>query len=224
MGRPANTRPRNSMHIALFLSAVALTAAAQQPAPKDQSEKGWIAQSNEYTNSLLNIQFEHSPEQGSAQGVAIYDERISDPSLANETAERRELESALAKIKTAAVTDKSVKEDIVILQKSFNLKFRQQDFGLAHEVPFLNASALVFQGLRGLLDDQVPAQRRAAALVRLRKYAGVEPGYRPLTDGLKQRELQQIAKPGVIFPSKQQVETDLGRNSNYVNEIPTLFK
>jgi hypothetical protein len=216
--------PMQQLHLVLFLVAFAATAVAQQPAAGDQAEKSWIKQSNEYTNSLLSIQFEHSPEQGSAQGVAKYDERISDPSRANEIAERRELEAALAKIKTAAVTDKSVKEDIVILQKSFNLKFRQQDFGLAHEVPFLNASAIVFQGLRGLLDDQVPAERRSAALVRLRKYAGVESGYRPLTDGLKERELQQIAKPGVIFPSKLQVETDLGRNSNYVNEIPTLFK
>jgi hypothetical protein len=211
------------LHAALLLSAVALTATAQ-PAANDQSEKGWIKQSNEYTNMLLSIQLEHAPEQGSSQGVAKFDDRISNPSLADETAERRELEAALAKIKTAVVADKRVKEDIVILQKSFNLRFRQQDFGLAHEVPFLNASAIVFQGLRGLLDDQVPAQRRAAALVRLRKYAGVEPGYKPLTEGLKERELQQIAKPGIIYPAKSQVETDLGRNSNYVDEIPTLFK
>jgi hypothetical protein len=212
------------LHAVLFLSAVALTAAGQQPAANDQSEKGWIKQSNDYTNMLLSIQLEHAPEQGSSQGVAKFDDRISNPSLADEAAERRELEAALAKIKTAVVADKRVKEDIVILQKSFNLRFRQQDFGLAHEVPFLNASAIVFQGLRGLLDDQVPAQRRAAALVRLRKYAGVEPGYKPLTEGLKERELQQIAKPGIIYPAKSQIETDLGRNSNYVDEIPTLFK
>jgi uncharacterized protein (DUF885 family) len=212
------------LHAALFLSAVALSAAAQQPAADDATAKGWIPQSNEYTNSLLSIQLEHSPEQGSAQGVAKYDERISDPSRANEAAERREFEAALAKIKSAVVADKNVKEDIIILQKSFNLRFRQEDFGNAHEVPFLNASAMVFRGLRVLLDDQVPAQRRAAALVRLRKYAGVEPGYGPFTDRLKEREMEQIAKPGVIFPSKEEVETDLGRNSNYVAEIPTLFK
>jgi hypothetical protein len=207
----------------IFLGALAFSAAAQQPA-NDHAEKTWIKQSNEYTNSLLSIQLKHAPEQGSSQGVAKFDALISDPSLADELAERHELEAALAKIKTAAVTDKSVKEDIVILQKSFNLQFRQQDFGLAHEVPFLNASAIIFQGLRSLLDDQVPAQRRPAALVRLRKYAGVEPGYKPLTEGLKARELAQIAKPGVIYPAKSQIETDLGRNSNYVNEIPTLFK
>jgi uncharacterized protein (DUF885 family) len=211
---------------AIFLSALSITAVGQQPAGNDQAEKPWIKQSNDYTNTLLNVQLEHAPEQGSAQGVAKFDDRISDPSRADEALERRELEAALTKIKAAraTVTDKNVQEDIDILQKNFNLQFRIEDFELAREVPFYNASAQVFQGLRGLLDDQVPAPRRTAALVRLRKYTGVEPGYRPFTERLKERESEQIAKPGVIFPSKEEIETDLGRNSNYVEGIAALFK
>jgi uncharacterized protein (DUF885 family) len=60
--------------------------------------------------------------------------------------------------------------------------------------------------------------------VRLRKYAGVETGYKPFTERLKERELEQIAKPGVIFPSKGEIEADLGRNSNYIEGIAALFK
>jgi uncharacterized protein (DUF885 family) len=211
---------------AIFLSALSFTALGQQAAGNDQGEKPWIKQSNDYTNMLLSVQLEHAPEQGSAQGVAKFDDRISDPSRADEVVERREFEAALAKIKAAraTVTDKNVQEDIDILQKNFNLQFRIEDFELAREVPFYNASAQVFRGLRGLLDDQVPAPRRAAALVRLRKYAGVEPGYKPFAERLKERENEQIAKPGVIFPSKEEVETDLGRNSNYVEGIAALFK
>jgi len=211
---------------AIFLSALSCTALGQQAAGNDQAEKPWIKQSNDYTNMLLGVQLEHSPEQGSQQGVAKFDDRISDPSRADEVVERREFEAALTKIKAAraSVTDKNVQEDIDILQKNFNLQFRIEDFELAREVPFHNASAQVFRGLRGLLDDQVPEQRRTAALVRLRKYAGVEPGYKPFTERLKEREIEQIAKRGVIFPSKEEVETELGRNSNYVEGIATLFK
>jgi uncharacterized protein (DUF885 family) len=211
---------------AIFLSALSFTAIAQQAGGNDPAEKAWIKQSNDYTNTLLGVQLEHSPEQGSAQGVAKFDDRISDPSRADEVAARRELEAALTKIKAAraTVTDKNVQEDIDILQKNFNLQFRTEDFELAHEVPFYNASALIFRGLRGLLDDQVPEQRRKAALVRLRKYAGVDPGYKPFTERLKERENEQIARPSVIFPSKEEVETDLGRNSNYIEGIAALFK
>jgi len=201
-------------------------ATGQQASGGEHAEKAWVKQSNDFTNMLLKIQLEHSPEGGSAQGVAAFDERISDPSRADEVAARRELEAALAKLKAArpTVADKNVQQDIAILQKNFNLQFRTEDFELAHEVPFANASAQIFQGLRVLLDDQVAASRRSAALVRLKKYAGLEAGYKPFTERLKQRELEQIAKPGVIFPSKQEVETELGRNSTYVEGIASLFK
>jgi hypothetical protein len=132
----------------------------------------------------------------------------------------------VAKLKAAQTTeaDKRVREDLQILSKALDLRFREDDFGIQHEVPFVNASETIFQGLRGLLDDQVAADRKPAAIIRLRKYSGTEPGYKPFTELLKQRELEQIAKPSMIYPSKDEVETELGRNSNYVDGIAALFK
>jgi hypothetical protein len=214
------------MTAALLLSAFSLAAASQQAVRADRVDKTWIERSNVYTNMLFDVQLEHSPEDGSQQGLAIFDTRISDPSLADELKERRELEAVSAKLNTAlsTETDKRVLEDLEILRKALDLQFRRDDFGRQHEVPFINASEIIFQGLRGLLDSQVAADRRPAAMVRLRKYAGAEPGYKPFTELLKQRELEQMAKPGVIFPSKDEVETELGRNSNYVAGIADLFK
>jgi uncharacterized protein (DUF885 family) len=190
------------------------------------AEQAWIAKSNAYTNTLLNIQLEHSPEDGSLQGVVRFDTRISNPSLTDERQARSETESAIAKIKAARAqeSDKKVLEDLDILIKTFDLGFRTQDYELQHKVPFDNASADIFQGLRGLLDDQVDAKRRPAAVARLRKYTGVEPGFTPYVDILKQRAIEQMAKPGVVFPSKDRVETELGRNSNYIDGIASLFK
>jgi uncharacterized protein (DUF885 family) len=101
---------------------------------------------------------------------------------------------------------------------------KQYDFSEAHEVPYLNASAYVFGGLQGLLDDQTAPERRRAALVRLRKYAGLEPGYKPITEILKQRTKGQMAKTGIIYPAKAQVETGLERNGMYQEGIPDLFR
>jgi uncharacterized protein (DUF885 family) len=201
--------------------------AASQPAGGGaHGDIPWIKQSNVYTNMLLDVQLEHTPEQGSHEGLAKFDARISNPTLADDLTQRQELKAVLAKIKAAEPkeSDKNIQEDLDILQKAFELKFRTEDFELQREVPFYNASAVIFQGLRGLLDDQVAAERRPAALMRLRKYAGIEQGYTPFTEILKTREREQIAKPGVIYPSKGEVETELGRNSNYVEGIPALFK
>jgi len=172
------------------------------------------------------VQLEHDPERGSRQGLAQFDERISDPRLSDELAERRELQSALAAVDAARSQehDKRVLQDLDILDKAFNLQFRKQDYELQHEVPFLNASERVFLGLHALLDEQVAPQRRPAAVVRLRRYAGDEPGYQPLSELLKARELEQMAKPDVIYPAKSQLETELGRNGTYVEGIANLLR
>ena len=201
----------------LFASSV-----AAQTAP----EPAWIADSNLYTQMLLDVQIHHSPEYGSSQGLSQYDALISSPTLADELAERSERDAVVGKIKTQLPQEKdlNVAEDLQILIRAMDLQDREQDFDLRREVPFNNASQDIYQGLRTLLDDQVAAERRPAALARLRKYAGLEPGSHPYAELLLQREKEQIAKPDVIYPSKGELETELGRNSNYVAEIPTLFK
>jgi hypothetical protein len=210
---------------AILVSFLPCAAWSAQAPTGSAPDKAWIERSNSYTNRLLSIELEHAPERGSREGLARFDERISNPTLADELAERHELEAALATVDAARAheSDPKVQEDLEILHKAFTLQFRKQDYELVHEVPFLNASERVFQGLRVLLDDQVPAERRPAAVVRLRKYAGVEAGSTPFTELLKQREQEQIAKPGVIYPSKSELETELGRNSNYVEGIGALF-
>ena len=205
--------------------ALAVTGAVgQQQAPA--ASKAWIAVSDGYTQQLLQVQLRHGPEGGSAQGLAQFDPQVSNPTLADEKAQRRELEAVLEKMKAAKETekDKNVLEDIAILEKAFELQFRNQDYGEKHDVPFINASQAVFGGLKTLLDDQVAAERRPAAVVRLRKYAGVEPGSKPLTEILKQREMEQMAKPGVLYPSRGEMETELGRNGSYVEGMAALFR
>ncbi len=199
-------------------------ASAATPAIAPQPE--WVARSNQYTQMLLDVQLKHSPEGGSREGLAKYDPLITDASRADEIVQRKELEDILANLKKVEAKEKNkdVREDLEIVQKTFNLQFRQDDYQLAHKVPFIDASQAVFGGLRTLLDDQVPAERRPAAVIRLRKYAGVEPGFKPFAEVLKQRVMEQMAKPGVVYPSAGEMETELGRDKNYVDGIGQLFR
>jgi uncharacterized protein (DUF885 family) len=214
--------------VAIFLAALSAVAVAQAPAPapKKAQASGWVAQSNAYTQRLLDVEFRHSPESGSHEGLTHFDELISDPSLADEQAARREFTAVLSDLKAQEPREgnKHVAEDLQILRKAFDLRFRQEDYDRAHVVPFVNASQVIFQGLRGLLDDQVAPARRAAALVRLRKYAGTAPGSMPYTEALKQRELEQIAIKDALYPSKDEITTEIGRNANYLDGIAALFK
>ena len=201
-------------------------AAPQAAPPASQPGQAWIERSNQFTELLLDITKKHSPETASAQGLAHYDEQISQPTKQDEDATVAELKEVQTKLTRAMLTeqDKNVRQDLSILLHSISLTLRQRDFSNAREVVYENASEDVFQGLRILLDDQVAPERRVAALARLRKYAGLEPGYKPLTEILKQRDVEQIAKPNVIYPAKLEIETALSRNKNFVDGIPPLFK
>jgi hypothetical protein len=207
--------------IIVALAMLPFAVNAQTPETKE-----WVAKSNNYTRILLDIDKKYSPEFGSSQGLAMYDEQISVPTLANSTAARQERLAAIVKLKGAlqTETDEFVKQDLNILISKSELGIRSELYGLKKKVPFLNATGSVFGGLQTLLDDQTAPERRTAALVRLRKYAGLEKGYTPLADIMKQRIQQQMAKPGIIYPSKQDVEVSLQHNVSMLEGIGELFK
>jgi uncharacterized protein (DUF885 family) len=212
------------MRIASFIlltclvSAVAL--AQDKPAPS------WISASNEITNQLVKVEMKHNPENGSRQGLSEYDELVSQPTLADEDQERKEREEVLGRLKAALPQQKQkeVAQDLEIIIRRVELNFRLEDYQRAHDVPFTNASSLVFGGVRMLLDEQTPEARRPAAVVRLRRYAGLDPAYKPLTEILKQRVVEQMAKPGVVYPARVELETEMSRNSHYLDGVASLCK
>ncbi len=193
--------------------------------PRVQASPSWVETSNHYTKMLLDVEFKHHPESGSYQGLSQFDTQVEQPTLADEDQERKETQDVLAKLKSALPEQKQeeVAQDLQITIRKMELEFREMDFQREHEVPFLNASGRVFAGLRILLDEQTPDDRRSAAVERIRKYAGLEPGYEPLVEILKKRTQEQMAKPGVIYPARTEIETELSRNSNYVDGIAALL-
>ncbi len=213
-----------------LLLALTAPALAQTPAvsgtPAHLPDRSWIVRSNAYTQQLLDISNRHSPEGASAQGLAEFDSSISKLTEADELAARSENDAVVARLKAALPTesDPRVRQDITILIQATDRDARSESYARAHEVPFLNASELVFSGLQALLDDQTAPSRRAAAVVRLRKYAGLEPGYTPTTELAKTYILGQMAKPGIGFPSRLRMETELGRNQTYLTGIADLFR
>jgi hypothetical protein len=208
--------------VAAFAQIKPNSPAVPAPAP----DRAWIVRSDGYTQLLLDVQLKHSPEGASYEGLSQYDKEISILTREDEDLARHETEAALARIKTAATTEKDprVKQDLQILIHSTELQFRTDDYARAHQVPFINAPELVFSGLQGLLDDQTAPDRRQAAVVRLNKYAGLEPGFTPATDLAKRYITTQMSVPDAVYPSSIRMETELGRNSNYIDGIADLFR
>jgi hypothetical protein len=76
-------------------SIISFSLSLQLTNAAESTGKAWIEQSNRYTRLLFDVQLKHSPEQGSTEGLARFDAQISDPRVADELAQRRELEAVL---------------------------------------------------------------------------------------------------------------------------------
>ncbi|CAM4363756.1 DUF885 domain-containing protein [Pedobacter westerhofensis] len=193
---------------------------------KEISGKSWVVKSNQYTALLVDLEKKYTPEYGSSQGFAEYDTQISVPTAANQLARREEGQLLVKKYTASLNTEKdmAVRQDLKVLIGYLNLGFRRQDFENSRKVPFLNAATDIYAGLESLLDAQTAESRRSAAVLRMRKYAGMEPGYRPLTEILRERTAKQIAGKNMIYPSARQMEVDLSRSSGIVSGIAELCK
>jgi len=208
----------------IFANLPGILSAQNPKAPKESKE--WVTQSNSYTKLLIDIDEKYSPEFGSQQGLAFYDTLISIPTLANIQAERKDRLNAVTILKAGKGKEinLAVKQDLDILINNLELGFRLDDFNFSREVSFLNATNTVFDGIQTLLDDQMPAERRNAAVIRLRKYAGLEKGFQPIATILQERTVSQMNKPGMIYPSKQELEVILSHNADMVEGIQELCK
>ena len=176
---------------------------------------------------LIEVVFKYRPEAGTQQGLSQFDTKVSQPTLANEDQERQETEAVLAKLKSAAAEkqQEDVAEDLQIMIRRVNLNFKRQDFQRAHEVPFFNASQSGLRRAAGFA-------RRADALRAPSRCGGAHPRIRRTGARLHRahrhpeaaHSREQMAKPGVIYPARVEIETEMARNSNYLNGIAALMQ
>jgi len=172
----------------------------------------WVVRSNENAKLMLDVIGQFAPEQASFLGVAGLDDRVAD--LGRDLT-RRYLEAmrkAVVALRDKLATEKhpKIRQDLEIMLTRGDLSIRGAELGERLMLPYFNLNETIFQGLRALLDDQVPQERRQAALVRLRKYAGLEAGYEPLTAQAMARS-RSWRRPNQVGPAKVEVETNLAR-------------
>ncbi|MBV8553853.1 MAG: DUF885 domain-containing protein [Acidobacteriaceae bacterium] len=192
----------------------------------EAQQSSWVERSNQNTQLLLDIQARYSPEGASRMGVRGLDEQISIPSIDRPERVRHDTQEALKQLQArlAVERDPLVKQDLEIL---IGAAERANHASLVEEkylLPYDNVAETIFQGISALLEDQVAPARRKAAVARLRKYAGIEPGFQPTTDLAEEIFRERLKTPGLIGPPKAEVEKDLAQMDQYVTGIGLLFE
>lgn len=215
----------NRRGIVLFV-LFALTVASPRVAV---GSPGWVERSNANAQVLLDIQAKYGPEGAARIGIEGLDESIRQLPLDLNARLVRDVEAALATLRgrLAVESDADVRQDLEILIKAATDEIRGTRIYETYELPYFNLHGQVFGGLRALLDDRVPADRRLAAVVRLRKYAGVEPGFTPLAEqamAFTRQALADPARPQLRGPFRDDLAKDFGNAPRYLDGIAKLFQ
>jgi hypothetical protein len=186
----------------------------------------WIARSNQNSQIVLDVSARFSPESAAALGQSGYDEKVID--LGPRFVERR-IEAYTAVLtelnkRLAAETDPHIREDLEITIRASQLTIRGLELSRKYHLPYLNVGRLVFGGIHALLEDRVAAERRPAAVVRLRRYAGLEEGYTPVTVLAERLTHERLNTPGLLGPPRLEVEKDLDNSAYFIDGIGQLFE
>jgi hypothetical protein len=191
-----------------------------------QTPPAWVVKSNENAKILLEIRARYAPEGAAAQGVSGLDEQISTPTADQPERLRKDLAEAKKKLEArlGAESDPLVRQDLEILITAADRGLRASQAFEQRLLPYSNIAQTIFYGMKGLLDDQIAPERRPAALVRLRRYTGLESGYTPITTLVEDRFREKLKTPGLLGPAKIEVEKDLGDTNAFVNGIGLLLE
>ncbi len=161
----------------------------------------------------------HFGVEGADTNVTALPPDRPDRIIAETTAAIHELELALA-----TERDSRVRQDLQILTNSGHLHIEEARLERKYQLPYFDLPQTIFEGVRSLLDDQVSPQRRSGALVRLRKYAGLEPGTTPLTSQAMAYTRAHFGDRNLIGPFKDNLLKNLGNSPRFMTGIGELFR
>jgi hypothetical protein len=216
-------RPMISFLTLIPCVLLSLICAAATPPPEPPE---WVQRSNEHSQILLRVLARFSPEEAGRLGVQGFDTEVLD--LSPGFTERRigALEEARAQLQALLSKEANgpVRQDLEILRGSAEDELREIRLDEKHLLPYFNAPAIIYEGIRNLLEDRIPPERRQAALTRLKRYAGREAGYKPLAQTAEAYMRSEWAKPGRLPVFRGEIERNLNTSENYVKEIAELFR
>jgi len=211
------------------VSTLAILVAGLTPSPASASASArpaWVAKSDAHAKVLVDVLARFGPESASQFGVEGLDKEILDLKPRRQERVQQELKAALADLekRLAAESNPTVRQDLEILVDSARDNINGNDLTYKLQVPYFDAVQVVFFGIRGLLDEQVAAERRPAALARLKRYTGLEPGYVPMLELARDRIRERLGVAGLQGPVKAAVEKNIGNSAFYVDGIAQLLQ
>jgi hypothetical protein len=215
-----------ALSLAAFAGPPALASSTGNAVAGTPAALAWVSKSNQYAQILLDAQAPFAPEDMSFMGVPGYDALVTDfkPDFparfrAATAGSRDRLEATLA-----AERDPNVRQDLEIMIRAADEAIATSELTERLMLPWRDTPQIVFNGVRTLLSDQTPPERRTLALERLKNYVGQGKETRPITELAKARYVERLGDSKLLRPTKLEVEQAIGNVDTYVAGIRDLFE
>jgi hypothetical protein len=191
-----------------------------------QAPPAWVARSNQNAQILIDLSAKYNPESASANGQIGFDNQVMVITPDRQSLIRADAVKAGEELKRrlAAEKDPLVQQDLQILIDANDRDIHQLDVRESTFLRYLPVARIVFRGMQTLLDDQVAPERRPSALVRLKKYTGMEPGFTPIVERAEQAFRAGLNRPELLGPTKAEVERDIADSATFLNGAGLLFE
>jgi len=190
-----------------------------------RNKPAWIQRSDALAEPIAALYALAAPEAASAAGLMQADAYTTDFSDGWRNRVRESAFRATETLRAAASTeaDARVREDIDILVRAVGDVVRGLEVHDAHLVQLIDIARIAFAGLRVLLDEQNPVERKQLALVRLRRYAGLEPNAVPFACAAETETRARLDAGGLTMPYVEEVKTALGLGPVLMDGIASLL-
>jgi uncharacterized protein (DUF885 family) len=211
------------MHRSLTtLLAIALSIASGAQA----AEPAWNTESNKHTQILLEVNARYAPESAADLGLEQYDRQIIDLKPKFDERQEADLAAAIKQLEAtrAGITDDRAKQDLDILIDAAQRQITTSALNRRLMIPYFDVGKQLFGSFQDMLDARVDKKRQPAALTRLKRYAGTERGYEPITKLARARLEERMGDASLTWPWAVEVQQDLDNASHYIDGTRDLLQ
>ncbi len=189
----------------LLVGALSIASAAQA------AEAAWITESNRHTQVLLEVNARYQPESAADLGLPQYDRLIIDLKPKVDERFEADLAAAITQLEAARaqVKDDRASQDLDILIKAAHRQATTSALNRRLMIPYFDLGKQIFGSFQDMLDARVDKKRQPAALVRLKRYAGTERGYEPITKLARARIEERMNDSSLTWPWVVEVQQNL---------------
>jgi len=189
------------------------------------AEETWIQRSNAYAMRALELQTKYAPEFAAQLGIEGYDEEIFDLRPGFDERARADARQLIGELEAALQNeqDPRVRQDLEILIGAQRDGIASSELNEKLMLPYFNIAQAIFFGVQSLLDPQTAAERRPAVVVRIRRYAGLEDGYQPITELARARIQQGLENPALIGPYVAELDQHQEKYEQFIQGMQGLL-